>query len=218
MNEAYVRITVMKLYLVRHGESEANIKDLYHFPDTPLSEEGLKQSQMIAQRVSKLPIDLIYSSDLQRASQTAIAISEKTGKEIEFTPLLREFRKPSKLWGKSDDYQDSKTYAKLQRENFGNPDWKWEDDESFNDLKCRAVEILSYLSNKFIDKQIVVVSHGGIIKMMTAVAVIGKELTPQVFWNFWHNLWIKNTGITEIEHKDDKWTLIKWNDISHFGE
>lgn len=218
MTEACVRITLMKLYLVRHGESEANLKDLYHFPDTPLSQEGLKQSEKIAQRVSKLPIDLIYSSDFLRAQQTAMAISEKIGKEIEYTPLLREFRKPSKLWGKSDDYKYSKTYVKLQRENFNNPEWKWEDDESFNDLKSRAEEILNHLSNKFENKQIVVVSHGGIIKMMAAVAVIGKELTPQVFWNFWHNLWIKNTGITVIEYKDSKWTLITWNDMSHFGE
>lgn len=208
----------MKLYLVRHGESEANIKDLYHFPGTPLSVEGVRQSKTVAQRVSKFPVDFIYSSDLLRARQTAMAISEKIGKEIESTSLLREFRKPSKLWGKSDDYEYSKTYVKLQKENFNNPDWKWEDDESFNDLKSRAAEILSYLSDKFKDKQIVVVSHGGIIKMMTAVAVIGKELTPQVFWNFWHHLWIKNTGITEIEFKDDKWTLITWNDMSHFGE
>jgi broad specificity phosphatase PhoE len=208
----------MKLYLVRHGESVANITDLYHFPDTPLSEEGLRQSKTMAQRVSKLPVDLIYSSDLLRAQQTAMSISEKIGKEVEFTPLLREFRKPSKLWGKSDDYEHSKAYVKLQKQNFSNPDWKWEDDESFNDLKSRAMEILKELSTKYTDKQIVVVSHGGIIKMMTAVAVIGKELTPQVFWNFWHNLWIKNTGITVLEFKNDKWTLITWNDISHFGE
>ena len=208
----------MKLYLIRHGESEANITDFYHFPDTPLSEEGVKQSKTMAQRVSKLPVDFIYSSDLLRAQQTAMAISEKIGKQIELTPLLREFRKPSKLWGKSDDYFDSKTYVKLQKENFSNPDWKWEDDESFNDLKSRATEILKELSTRFNDKQIAVVCHGAIIKMMTAIAVLGSELTPQVFWNLWHNLWIKNTGITVLEYKYDKWTLITWNDISHFGE
>lgn len=206
----------MKLYLIRHGESVANINDLYHFPDTPLSGEGKKQSEIIAQRISKLPIDIIYSSDLLRASQTAMAISEKTGKQIEFTPLLREFRKPSKLWGKSDDYSESKTYVKLQKENFNNPNWKWEDDESYNDLKIRATKILKMFSIKHHDKQIVVVCHGAIIKMIAAVAIIEGELTPQVFWNFWHNLWIKNTGVTVLEYKNHKWTLLTWNDVSHF--
>lgn len=208
----------MKLYLIRHGESVANINDLYHFPDTPLSKEGEKQSKTIAQRISKIHIDFIYSSDFLRARQTAMVISEKTEKRIEFTPLLREFGKPSKLWGKSDDYPDSKIYVKLQKENFGDPDWKWEDGESFNELRSRAMEFLHSLSVKFKDKEIAIVSHGGMIKMMTAIAVTGNELTPQVFWNFWHNLWIKNTGITVLEFRNSKWTLVTWNDMSHFGE
>lgn len=123
---------------------------------------------------------------------------------------MREFRKPSKLWGKSDDYQKSKNYVKLQKKNFHNPEWKLSDDESFNDLKNRAGVVLKNLSIKFQNKQILIVSHGAIIKTLTAIAVFGENLTPEVFWKFWHNLWIKNTGITVLEYRENKWTLVTW--------
>lgn len=208
----------MKLYLVRHGESEANIHDLYHFPDTPLSKEGVRQSKVLAKKLAKFPFDLIYSSDLLRARQTADAISEKTGKEVKTTPLLREFKKPSRLWGKSDDYEYSMIYVKLQKENFNNPDWKWDDDESFNEFKSRVIKILGIFTSMPEDNRIVVVSHGAIIKMITAVAVMGGELTPRIFWKFWHNTWIKNTGMTVLEYKGGKWTLVAWNYAFHLGE
>lgn len=208
----------MKLYLVRHGESVANKKDLYHFPQTALNKEGISQSKKISLRFKKPPIDFIYSSDLERARQTAVIISKKIGKKVEFSSDLREFRKPSKLWGKSDDYDGSKNYTKLQKKNFYNPEWKLSDDESFSDLKSRASEVLKNLITKFQDKQILIISHGALIKMLTALAIFGENLTPELFWDFWHNLWIKNTGITVIEYNDGKWTLITWNDMSHFGD
>jgi len=74
------------------------------------------------------------------------------------------------------------------------------------------------LSKKHSDKNVLIVSHGAMIKIMTALAVFGEKLSPSEFWCFWHNLWIKNTGITVLEYKENKWTLITWNDMSHFGE
>jgi len=108
----------MILYLVRHGESEANKTDSYHFPDTPLSETGLKQAEILAKRVQSLPISLILSSDLKRAVQTAEVISSKTGKICEYSQNLREFRKPSNLWGKSDDDKESKKLYKFAEKQF----------------------------------------------------------------------------------------------------
>ncbi|MEK7536159.1 MAG: histidine phosphatase family protein [Patescibacteria group bacterium] len=205
----------MKLYLVRHGESEANIKDLYHFPETSLSKDGVNQAEILAKRLRNLSFDYIYSSDLKRALHTAEIIARHIDKKVESISDLREFRKPSKLWGKSDEDQESMTYVKLQKENFNNPEWKLADDESFNDLKIRANKVLKDLLQKHLNKKILIVSHGAMIKMMTALAVFTEELSPITFWHFWHNLWIKNTGITIIEYKQNKWSLITWNDISH---
>jgi 2,3-bisphosphoglycerate-dependent phosphoglycerate mutase len=208
----------MKLYLVRHGESEANKKDLYHFPETPLSKNGIRQTKILAERIKKLQINFIYSSDFDRARQTAEIISDRINKKVVYTSDLREFRKPSKLWGKSDIDQDSMAYVRLQKENFNNPEWKMADDESFNELRIRANKVLENLIQTHLDEAVLIVSHGAMIKIMASLAILGEDISPSLFWHLWHNLWIKNTGITILEYKSKKWTLITWNDISHFGE
>lgn len=211
-----IELPFMKLYLVRHAESESNKNNSYHFPGTPLSKDGIRQAKILAKKIGNLQVDFIYSSDLKRARQTAKIVSEKVNKKVKHTRNLRELRRPSILWGKTDEDQNSKIYVKLQKENFNDPEWKFTDDESFNDLKKRASKVLDNLSRRHSDKNVLVVSHGAIIKMMVSLAILGKDLSPLIFWNLWHNLWIKNTGIVILEHNQNKWTLVVWNDTSHF--
>lgn len=51
-----------KIYLIRHGESEGNIGPIRQSPESPLSKEGEKQAQIIAERISNLKFDLLISS------------------------------------------------------------------------------------------------------------------------------------------------------------
>jgi broad specificity phosphatase PhoE len=65
---------VTRLYLIRHGQSAGNAAGRFggHSP-TPLSELGARQAEITAQALAKERITVIYSSDLFRAVQTAIA-------------------------------------------------------------------------------------------------------------------------------------------------
>jgi broad specificity phosphatase PhoE len=84
----------MKMILIRHGESEANAKGIYQgHKDYSLSERGKTQAFNLSQRLKEIGynIELIYSSDLSRASQTAKIIGETLQlKKIVYTSLLRE--------------------------------------------------------------------------------------------------------------------------------
>lgn len=80
----------MSLVFVRHGETPLNVARVLQPPDTPLSENGLAQARAVAQRLAKLGIGAILSSDLARALLTARAIAQTTGAPIETTPLLHE--------------------------------------------------------------------------------------------------------------------------------
>ena len=77
----------MKIYLIRHGKDREGIRG--GWSDQPLTEEGLAQAEMLAKSMD-FPVDRIYSSDLPRAMQTAIAIGEKYKLPILELPEFRE--------------------------------------------------------------------------------------------------------------------------------
>jgi len=69
------------VFLIRHGQSTGNISPTYQSIESKLSDEGQKQAELIANRVSNLDIDGFISSPILRARQTAEIISKKTGKK-----------------------------------------------------------------------------------------------------------------------------------------
>lgn len=62
----------MKLYLVRHGQSEGNVRDLwYGRNDLPLTDLGRQQAFQVGEKLKNIPLAAAYISPLQRASETA---------------------------------------------------------------------------------------------------------------------------------------------------
>jgi len=79
------------LYLIRHGETDWNVERRWQgHADVPLNERGLQQSAHIAQQLAGAGLTAIYSSDLQRALDTARALSAATGLPVQTDPRLRE--------------------------------------------------------------------------------------------------------------------------------
>jgi broad specificity phosphatase PhoE len=82
-----------KLILVRHGKTVLNSLDsaerLRGWMDIPLDEQGLREAEETAQRLSQYPVTHIYSSDLYRAQQTANAVAKATMAPIVHTSDLR---------------------------------------------------------------------------------------------------------------------------------
>lgn len=62
----------MKLWLVRHGETEANVAGLYsgHAP-TALTERGIRQAQTLGKRLQAVPFQRVFCSELERTQRTA---------------------------------------------------------------------------------------------------------------------------------------------------
>ena len=80
----------MKLFMVRHGQSEANISTYYTGQtDVKLTKLGEEQAEQIRPILKDIPFDKVFCSDLIRASETCrIALD---GPECEYTKLLREY-------------------------------------------------------------------------------------------------------------------------------
>lgn len=81
----------MKLFLVRHGETDWNVKSLYQGQtDVPLNENGKRQAEDLALKMKNYPLDAIFSSDLKRACETAEIINAYHNLKLQKSPLVRE--------------------------------------------------------------------------------------------------------------------------------
>lgn len=78
------------IYLIRHGQTDGNASRVVQFPDTPLSEHGLRQAERLAERLAGAGLAAILASDYARASMTAQRLAARTGLALSHDPLLRE--------------------------------------------------------------------------------------------------------------------------------
>ena len=79
------------IFLVRHGETVDNARQIMQGQTQGcLNEQGRAQAEAVAQRMAKESIDVVVSSDLRRAVQTAEIIAQPHGLSVVTTPLLRE--------------------------------------------------------------------------------------------------------------------------------
>lgn len=207
----------MKLYIVRHGESTSNASLLHQHAQVELSDSGYKQAQSVAKRFLHIPIETIVSSPMTRAKQTAEAIQKVTQKEVVFTNLLKEVKKPTEFEGKSltdPALQDAKERIK---KHFSNPLWHYSDEENFSDLKDRTSKFLNYIS-QFPNKHIGVVSHGDFIRILVGMMIFEEDFTTDMYYGFQKHMPIYNAGLTMCERKENGiWHVLTWNDHAHLG-
>lgn len=82
---------MIRLYLIRHGETEWNkAKRFQGWTDIELSEEGIRQAELLGERFKKIDIDEIYSSPLKRAVSTAKAVAKATNLDIKTNENFKE--------------------------------------------------------------------------------------------------------------------------------
>jgi probable phosphoglycerate mutase len=114
----------MRLYFVRHGESEANL--LNEFSNRGLkhglTEKGQQQAYALAQRLHAVPVVAIFSSPLLRARQTAEILAHELGVAYQVADALREFD-CGILEGKSDP-ASWQAYGQLSEARLSRQEWE----------------------------------------------------------------------------------------------
>lgn len=206
----------MRIYLVRHGETEYNVKGLYMSSDIPLSATGFKQAQNLANRFKNIKVDKVYSSPYERTKQTAKLIEEVVNLNIEYDGDLKEIVRPSEFIGKHLTDPNVQRIKKILKENANNPDFHYSDEENFFDLVKRAKRIIQKIQH-LTEEDILLITHEGFMKVVIATLMFGDELNSAMFDKLYFFFSIKNTGITVLEKRPDEWKLITWNDHAHLG-
>ena len=162
MNNNYCTI-----YLVRHGESEANVAGL-HGLDTKLTETGKKQAKLLAQQFKKIHFDAIFSSPLVRAKETAAIIAEEHKLEVLTKEALRE-RNEGILDGKAAKDM-SIEFEKMYNMRIDLPYQTWktmslaEGYETDENLMSRFITTLREIAVAYPAKTVLIGSHVGLMK------------------------------------------------------
>lgn len=208
------------VYLVRHGESEDNAAPVFQSLNTQLIALGLEQAKKVASRIADLDFEALISSPQKRAKQTALAMTARTGKQLEVSDLFVEHIKPVSIEGKSwDDAEASSLWREWQK-SLVTPGYKVRGGENYDEIVARADKALDYLQGRQ-EAALVVVSHGLFIRTLVVRVLLGLELSHSMLQRFYNLIAIENTGITVFRYKDAfeepaRWRLWSLNDHAHF--
>jgi alpha-ribazole phosphatase len=172
----------MKLYLIRHGETELNKQSRFiGRTDIGLSEKGKLQAEALAKRLCSVDIKAIYSSDLLRAVQTAEPIAICHNMSINLDKSLREIdfgAWEGKTYSEIEELDSVHLHAWLEDPvNTNIPDG-----EPWQDFKNRIKEAIDRIIKAEKDGDIVVVSHGGPIKLLVSHFNGGGKEFFKSFW------------------------------------
>jgi broad specificity phosphatase PhoE len=161
-------MTMTTLLLVRHGETDWNRDGRWQGgSDTRLNDLGRAQARALAEQLDG-SIDVVYSSDLARARETAEIVAAKLGLEIRIDPRLRERGFGS--W-------EGLTTGEIE-ERFADSHQRWiagegagaDDAETFEDFSTRVNDFLADVLRLHPGEEVLVISHGGSIRVIHALA------------------------------------------------
>ena len=193
--------------MMRHGETSWNKEKRYQgMTDIDLCEAGINQALCARDRFKNIALDKIYSSPLKRAMDTAKFIAEDKQLDIVSEDCFREIHfgewEGMTVPELTEKYKDEYSNFIKEPHIYGFPGEKHVDEV----IKRLKPGIDKMIEND--DGNVLVVSHGGIIRLMI-MYIMGLD-------NSWFTkMWINNTGISIIEIKRDRRLLLTVNDSAH---
>jgi broad specificity phosphatase PhoE len=197
-----------RILLARHGETDWNRDGRWQgHTDRPLNDVGRGQARALGSHLAGMEIDLLYSSDLSRARQTAEAAELATGLEAVVDADLREV--------------DVGEWAGCTREQARerDPAWyrEWVDGavvgyrggETYAELHRRSVRAFHRVLEAGAGRTAVVVCHGGNIRAIVS-EVVGLGADQR-----WRVAAVANCSLTAIERRGGRVTLVTFNETGH---
>lgn len=200
---------MLKLYLIRHGETEWNTQNRYQgSTDISLNSVGEAQARAIANRMKNDEVDRIYSSDLSRAYETARYIAKAKNLNVQVIPQLKEIN-----FGEWEGYtipELEKIYGDEYKRFFLEPHlYPFPGEGSMKAVQMRVKKALEIIISNNPDGKVMVVSHGGIIKILI-MTLMKMDLS------FYKSFWLGNASLSILDQKEtNSWVLSLLNDRCH---
>ena len=201
-----------RFILVRHGETQWNLEArIQGHGDSPLTEVGVAQADAIARRLAAEPFDVLVSSDLGRALETAVRIAASSGHEVVADARFRE---------RNFGCAEGLTYGELH-ERFPDafarhlqdkdPDFRVPGAESRRDFYVRIGAAFEALAREREGRCVAIVCHGGVLASLYRHihAIAHAEIA---------SISIPNAGYNRVARDAAGWAIEAWADTAHLDE
>jgi probable phosphoglycerate mutase len=200
------------IILIRHGETAWNAeRRLQGHIDIALNDEGMRQAAATAAALAGEQIDLIVSSDLQRAAHTADALAASRAMPVQRDPLLRE-----RCFGGFEGLLYAEIEQRFPREFAA---WQARDidapmpsgarvAETFRQFYQRAVGAIVHWGATHPGRTLALVAHGGVLECAYRAALGLSLETPRDFP-------VLNASINRFRLEDGKLGLLSWGEVGH---
>lgn len=202
----------VRLYLIRHGQSGGNVareEGRVVEYDPPLTPVGEEQARRLGERMASYGVDAVYSSPLQRAYRTGLAIAERTGHKITIIDDLQEINEPLKGEPRMEPQPlpEGLTHEMLKARFEKDPTWDTlAGGESSTDFRRRIGHAIDRIVADNPGRRVAITCHGGVIQ--TYVAMVLGLRTDFPFYAF-------NASVTSIRGYEDRRVLWRLNDLAH---
>jgi len=159
---------VTVILLARHGETDWNSERRWQgHADQPLNDVGREQAGELAETLADRAIDVVYSSDLVRAHETALIIAERLELRVEVDAGLREVDVGDWAGRLLTEIEDADPEAfQLWRQGRK----AWNGGESYEEMGERVVAAVLRLAARHPGQTLLIVTHGGSIRACRATA------------------------------------------------
>lgn len=205
------------LYLIRHGEAVVNVEPIIGGMkgDRGLTERGIAQARGLHDRLAtgEISADVLISSTLPRARQTAEIIAPALGLPIVLDEEVQEIRV-----GEADGMTHAEAWAE-----FGVPDFETDPfraiapgAENWGQFVLRVMTALNRIIHRHEGRTIIVVCHGGVIDSSFAYFLNIHTRLPVRLEFYPHNTSL--THWKEYLYREEKrWKLGRYNDTAHLA-
>jgi probable phosphoglycerate mutase len=194
----------MQVFLVRHGETDYNANNIFQgYSPVPLSRRGRQQAALVAERLVSVQPRALYSSDIQRAHETATIISQRLALPIQLCQGLREWHIGNWV-GKPHHAYTAHLEALGAHEVTHVPDGG----ESQLQAQTRIVAQMHDFVAQHAGEAIVCVSHGKVIDLLLR-HLLGLDVMRTPAYR------ITNTSVTIVGCHNGAWEVVTLNEIRH---
>lgn len=199
-----------RIFLIRHGLTAWNNEKRYQgHTDIKLSPEGINQAMALQKRLAGENFEAVFSSDLNRAYETARIIAEPHGLEVQVTPGLKEMN--FGVWEGLTFPDLEIKYPELIKIWMERPqDLLIPEGESFKMVRDRALSTIIKICGDYPLGNLMFVSHGGTIAAVLT-GLLG--LPVERMWTFRQ----KNSALNILVQRGDRFVLDAYNDTCHLS-
>lgn len=149
----------MRLYVARHGQTQWNAENkICGTTDLPLNELGWAQAAELAEKCGAYQIDLIVSSTMLRARQTAGVVAEKYN-----LPVITDPRLVEQNYGIYEGMDRQTPGFLANKRHFA---YRYPQGESMLDVGHRIYSLLEDVKREHGDKNVLIVCHGGVMRLI----------------------------------------------------